>query len=297
MRISTSQFQIQSVARMLEQQERLSNIQQKISTGRRILSPSEDPSGSARILGLNQVVEINEQYQRNADIVQARLETEDVTLTSIVDVYQRVRELAVQGLNDPLGQENRDAIAAEIRQQLAELLSLSSRKDSSGEYLFSGFKGDTVPVTDDGNGGYAYAGDQGQRRVAIGPSRNIEDSDNGFELFFNINNTTENAFSAVYNLANTLENNTQSPASLNDIDAIMDNLSTYRSRTGARLNSIEVQNNVNEGVVVHSKELLSDLEDLDIAEAITELNLRLTGLEAAQQSYVRVQGLSLFNLL
>jgi len=297
MRISTSQFQLESVRRMLQQEQKLSDIQQKISTGRRILTPSEDPSGSARILDLKQVIDINEQYQRNTDMVKARLESQDVTLTGMIDVYQRVRELAIQGLNDTQGQSNRDAIAAEIRQQLDEILSLSGRKDASGEYLFSGFKGETNPVVDNAGGNYTYAGDQGQRRVAIGPNRQIEDSDNGFDLFFNIDNTTENAFSAVYNLASSLENNTQSGASLDDMDAVMDNLSTFRSKTGARLVSVDNQNNVNEGLVIHSKELLSDLEDLDLAEAITELNLRRTSLEAAQQSYVRIQGLSLFNFL
>ncbi len=297
MRISTSQFQLESVRRMLDQEARLSQIQQKISTGRKILSPSDDPSGSARILDLKQVIDVNEQYKRNADILESRLAAQDVTLTGFIDAFQRVRELAVQGLNDPIGQDNRDAIASEIRQQLSQLISLASRKDGSGDYLFSGFQGDTSPVIDAGNGSYTYVGDQGQRKIVIGPNRSIEDSDNGFDLFFNVDNTTENAFSAVYNLATSLESDTQSGANLADIDAIMDNISNFRSKTGARLNSIENQNTVNEGVVIQSKELLSDIEDLDLAEAITELNLRRTGLEAAQQSYVRIQGLSLFNFL
>jgi len=297
MRISTSQFQLESVRRMLDQESRLSQIQQKISTGRKILSPSDDPSGSARILDLKQVIDINEQYKRNADVLESRLAAQDVTLTGFIDAYQRVRELAVQGLNDPIGQDNRDAIATEIREQLSQLVSLASRKDGNGEYLFSGFQGETSPVIDAGSGSYTYAGDQGQRKIVIGPNRSIEDSDNGFDLFFNVDNTTENAFSAVYNLATSLESGTQSGTNLADIDAVMDNISNFRSKTGARLNSIEHQNTVNEGVVVQSKELLSDIEDLDLAEAITELNLRRTGLEAAQQSYVRVQGLSLFNFL
>jgi flagellar hook-associated protein 3 FlgL len=297
MRISSSQFQLESVKRILDQQVRLTDIQQKISTGRRILNPSEDPAGAARILDLKQIIDINEQYQRNADMVKSRLESQDVSLTSFVDVYQRVRELAVQGLNDPIGQENRNAIALEVRQQLEELLSLASRKDGSGEYLFSGYQGDTNPVAAGGSGTYTYAGDQGRRAVAIGPSRSVEDSDNGFDLFFNINNTTENAFSAVYQLATALESNTQSGTNIADIDAIMENINNFRSKTGVGLNSIEVQTEVNEGVVLQSKELLSSIEDLDLAEAITELNLRKTGLEAAQQSYVRIQGLSLFNFL
>lgn len=297
MRISTSQYQSLSVRRMLQQEERLSEIQQKISTGRRILTPSEDPTGSARILDLKQVISINEQYQRNTNIVQARLESQDGTITSMIDVFQRIRELAIQSMSSTSGQNSRETIANEVRQQLDEVLSLSGRKDVSGEFLFSGFKGDTNPVVDNGSGSYTYAGDQGQRSVVIGSNRNIEDSDNGFDVFFNIANTTENAFSVIYNLAESMTNNTTSGANLDDIDAVMENLSNVRSNTGSRLVAVDNQNNINDGLVINSKELLSGLEDLDLAEAITELNLRRTGLEAAQQSYIRIQGLSLFNFL
>jgi len=297
MRISTSQFQNESVIRMLEQQSKLNEVQQQISTGKRLLSPSDDPAAAARILDLKEVISINEQYLRNTDLVQARLETEDDALTSIINVYQRIRELTVQSLNSPLQQVDRDAIAVELKQQLSELTGLASRKDVSGDYLFSGFKGNTNPITDNGSGTYTYAGDQGNRSIQIGPNRTIQDTDNGYDLFFNVPGTSENAFSVVYNLITNLGTNTQTGASLTDMDAVMDNVIQYRSGTGARLNALETQTGVNEGLVLQSKQLLSDLEDLDFAEAVTELNLRRTGLEAAQQAYIRIQGLSIFNFL
>jgi len=297
MRISTAQFQNESVIRMLEQQSKLSQVQQQISTGKRLLSPSDDPAAAARILDLKEVISINEQYLRNSDLVQARLETEDDTLSSFINVYQRIRELTVQSLNSPLQQVDRDAIAVELKQQLSELKGLASRKDVSGDYMFSGFKGNTNPVSDDGSGTYTYSGDQGNRSIQIGPNRNIQDTDNGYDLFFNISGTSENAFSAVYNHITNLGTNSQVSSSLTDMDAIMNNLIQYRSGTGARLNALETQTSVNEGLILQSKQLLSDVEDLDFSEAVTELNLRRTGLEAAQQAYIRIQGLSIFNFL
>ncbi|HEC29050.1 MAG TPA: flagellar hook-associated protein 3 [Gammaproteobacteria bacterium] len=528
MRISTPQFQIESLSRILDQQVRLSEVQQQISTGKRIETPSDDPSGAARIVGINQFISINAQYKRNADTAQARIGAEDVTLSSFLNVYQKIRELTVQGLNATNGRSDRASLASEIRKNLDQLVSLAETKDSSGKYIFSGFSVNQNPVGDNGAGTYTYQGDQGKRQILIGPNRTISDSDTGFDVFFKINNTLENAFSTVYNIAAELQANTISPPTntivfnnanaapgaytldvttdavdgeastltvggytltfsagansnsnintvgnqndnvkaaldlavangdintndvviaqpggagtavtvtsraatstqthiassfnanggalvatnvnsttgtgaavndtvsmggityqfllasgtptgtnigvamgatnaatattfysqvnaqftagnttvqgtandsagtltfisragisnltitepvstgtanaviagtaiisrrLNDIDAVMESVLEARSSVGARLNAIDVQNNINEDVVLQGKKLLSEIEDLDLAEAITQLNLRRTSLEAAQQSYVLVQGLSLFNFL
>lgn len=297
MRISTSQFQFESVARMLEQQAKLSVTQQQIATGRKILSPSDDPAGSARILDLNQVIAVNEQYQRNSDAAQSRLDAEESAVQGMQNLYQRARELAVQGLSDSTGDDNRKQIAIEMRQLLDEMTSLAGRKDANGEYIFSGFQGNQNPVGDNGSGTYTYLGDQGVRQIQIGPSRKISAGDNGFDVFFNIQNSSENAFSVLYNFAQSLSNGTQDASSLNDFDAVMNNFSNISAKIGARLNSIESQKGVNDNLVIQSESLLSSIEDLDLAEAVTKLNLQQVGLEAAQQSYIRVQGLSLFNYL
>ena len=297
MRISTAQIQLTSVRNILDQQTRLANIQNKIATGKNIISPSDDPSGAARILDLREVLAINEQYSRNADAVEARLEIEEGTLTGITNVLQRARELYVQGLNATYSQSDRDSIALEIRQNLGELSGLANRKDANGDYVFAGYSVGQPPISDDGAGTFTYDGDQGQRQILIGPERSIADSDNGFDLFFDIDGTTENAFGLLYNLADGLATDTQDSNNLNDIDAVIENIIGARSAIGARLNAVDSQRSVNEEVVFQTEKLLSDIEDLDFAEAITTLNLRQAGLEAAQQSYVRVQGLSLFNFI
>jgi len=297
MRISTPQFQFDSVNRIIEQQAKLVEIQQQIASGEKIQTPSDDPASAARVLNISESIEINGQYKRNADQVSARLATEESTLTALIDVFQRVRELAVQGLNGTQAQNDRDTIAAEMSQHLAQVVSLAGTTDSRGEYIFSGYNVNQTPIADDGNGGYTYLGDQGQRQILIGPNRKIEDGDTGFDVFFDLDNTTQNAFSVVYNFAADLSTNTQASASLDDFDAVLENLSLTRSNIGARINSIDNQTEANDEVVFQSKKLLSDIRDLDYTEAISRLNLQQVALEAAQQSYVRIQSLSLFNFL
>lgn len=81
------------------------------------------------------------------------------------------------------------------------------------------------------------------------------------------------------------------------LDAGLENLGRVRSEVGARLNAIDSEHEANEARVVDLKAAKSKIEDLDYAEAITDLQLRQVGLQAAQQSYLQIQGLSLFNFL
>ncbi|MGE0080917.1 MAG: flagellin, partial [Thiohalomonadaceae bacterium] len=84
---------------------------------------------------------------------------------------------------------------------------------------------------------------------------------------------------------------------IGNIDLAMDNILTVRASVGARLKAIDSQTYVNDGYLVQAQETLSSVEDLDYAEAISRLHMQLTGLEAAQQTYLKVNGLSMFNYL
>ena len=84
---------------------------------------------------------------------------------------------------------------------------------------------------------------------------------------------------------------------LTGLDAGLENFGRVRSEVGARLNAIDNEREANEARVVDLKAAKSKIEDLDYAEAITDLQLRQVGLQAAQQSYLQIQGLSLFNFL
>lgn len=84
---------------------------------------------------------------------------------------------------------------------------------------------------------------------------------------------------------------------LENIDQVIEHLSEVRTDIGSRLGRIDTQVNLNSDFEIRIQESLSNLEDLDLTEAISQLNLEITTLEAAQQAYLRVQGLSLFNYL
>ena len=301
MRISTQMMQRNAVTSILDRQFDLNRTQQQLASGKKILSPAEDPSGTTQILNLQQKLDQSEQYQSNIDRLKSRLEVEETVISSAGDTFQRIRELAVQGLSDSNGQDNRKAIAAEVWQKLDELLDLANSKDGGGEYLFSGFQSQTPPFTDLGGGNYQYNGDQGQRQLQISSTRSIQSSDSGSAIFENLDSLAaggkQNVFKTIYDFATALEADNPAGNVLADIDTAMDKLFQVRAEIGGRINAVDAQAQINEQYDVQVKSIMSGIQDLDYAEAIGQLNLELAGLQAAQASFQKVQNLSLFNFL
>ncbi len=202
MRISTSQIHQSAVRSLLEQQAALSKTQQQVSSGKRILVPSDDPAAAAELLGLDQSSRITSQYQDNITAARQRLNLEESTLGSITDILTRIRELAVQGSNSTLTNVDRGAIGVEVEQNLNELFDLANTRDASGEYLFAGMQSRTQPFSADADGNYSYNGDQGQRFIQIGPTRQVASNDAGSEVFQGARNGN-GRFTVQDNAANT----------------------------------------------------------------------------------------------
>lgn len=188
MRVSTVFSAQRGLAGILDQQSRLADIQEQLSSGKRLLRPSDDPTGTAQILRLTSAISQTDQYQRNANNALSRLALEESTLDSVQNSLLRIRELAIQGSNSTLSSSDRLALAQEVRERLNELLGLANTRDSNQEYLFSGYKTTTKPFSQAANGSFIYSGDQGQRSLQISSGRQIPDSDSGHAVFVAIKN-------------------------------------------------------------------------------------------------------------
>ena len=180
MRVSTAYIFDQNLSAMLNQQSELGKTQLQVSTGKRILNPSDDPAGSVQILNLQRELGLSEQYLVNADKAENKQVIEEGALQSSTDMLQRIRELAVQALNATNTQSDRQAISSEIGQLNEQLLAMANTRDSNGDYLFSGFSSNSQPYeTIHG----AYQGDEGQRNLKVGTGVLIESNDPGNQVF------------------------------------------------------------------------------------------------------------------
>ncbi len=299
MRISTQLLYQRGVNAIESQQYQLSSTQEQLATGERLKSPADDPFASTRIVALDEEEKLLGQYSRNADAAKTRLQLEETAITTAINSLQRLRELAVQTANGTNSPGDRVAISEEAFQIMEGLLQVSNTVDSNGEYLFSGDRTTTRAFVHDGAGTFTYQGDQGQRLVQIGKSRQMVTGDSGYDVFENVPAAAgpTNLMRVAYDYANALSAGTQNPDSIGDIDAALNQLIGKRSQIGGRINAIDSEMGANESFTLTIQENRSQLADLDYADAISRFQQQLAGLQAAQQSFVQIQGLSLFNYI
>ncbi len=318
MRVATSTAYSQGVTSINDQNFRLNKTYLQISTGKRITAPSDDPAAAAKILGLNQAKSRTEQFQENINVLKSSLQIEETSLQGIVDTLQRVRELSIQANNDTYDASQRRDISLEIQEQFEAIVGFSNTTNGNGEFLFGGFDNRNVPFVNN-SGVVEYQGDHGQQLLQISDTRQIASGDNGFDTFMNIrgsdNGDTSNAcpmsvFAIVKELETILSTNTGSPSAnptedfhesmsriIDNIDVALGQISDAQGAIGARINATESQENVNEDYLVQLASTLSDTEDLDYTEAVSQLEQQQAGLQASQQAFTKIQGLSLFNFL
>jgi flagellar hook-associated protein 3 FlgL len=199
-RFATSMLYRQSAINMGQQQTALVKVQQQMATGNRLLENADDPVASARLLNLKDELGRYDQYERNADLANGRLNIEETALEGAGEILQRSSEFAIQANSGVLNDDNRKAIAGEIRQLRDELLNLANTQDGNGEYLFAGFNSRTQPFTVDATNLVSYQGDQGQRLVKAGPALDVPVSDSGFDVFQNAP-TGNTSFFSSFNVA------------------------------------------------------------------------------------------------
>jgi len=310
MRISTSWSHQLSVNSMLDQQSKLSDIQLKLSSGKKYLNPSENPVAATSLIDLNQNIKENQQYQVNIGAARQRLGLEESSISNATEVVQKIRELTVQGLNDSNTQTNRQQIANEIDELNKQLMGIANTQNANGEYIFSGYASDKPAFTQSNNFQTFAKGDPStsQREIAIGPNgRTVTDGDDGEAVFGAIDpaappltpgsNSSINVFQAIAQLSSDLKANTPNRLSLDDLDKTLVRMDTVRASTGARLKALDDQENLNADYILANKSTASDIGDLDYADALSKFNQQQISLQAAQQAFTKVQNLSLFNYI
>lgn len=185
MRISTAGMHRTSINAILEQQSRMAATQQQVTTGLKFTKASEDPIGATRVATLERALADNEQYKRNSDIVQTRLNYSEQAMADVTNLLQRVRELTLQGANSTMGSSELRSLANEVRQNAAEMLDIANRTDANGEYLYSGTSTAVRPFTQ-GTGGVTYQGDLVNRQIRISNTQSLADGHDGAAVFMGI---------------------------------------------------------------------------------------------------------------
>ncbi len=293
------------------QSSEMLHTQQQIATGRRILTPSDDPIAASRALEVTQSQRANEQFQTNIGYAKDALATLESDLGSIGDILTYIRTRAVEAGNPTYTSSEHQAIAADIEAQFSALLAIANGKDATGEYRFAGYQstdaafsgGAAVPSA--GPAAVTYDGDAGARSIQVSASRTMPVGESGGRVFMVAATGVPESqvFGWISNFITDLRNppagglSTSVSNAIGNMDTALDNVLTIRASVGSRMVELDALEELSAAHGEQYAQTLSRLQDVDYAEAISRLSKQQTILEAAQQSYVRVTGLSLFDYL
>ncbi len=188
MRLSFNQKYQINLNAILNAQEKLQNASAKLEKQTKILSPSDDPAGSARVVALDQQISQVSQYQNNSILLKNSLSIEETVLGSLRTSSDQARSLIVSLGNGTYSQQDRSAIAKQLDNIKNQMFDLMNQKDANGGYLFSGFQQETQPYSlNQATGLYEYKGDEGQKALQVSPTVTIPSNDSGKVLFEDVN--------------------------------------------------------------------------------------------------------------
>jgi flagellar hook-associated protein 3 FlgL len=167
---------------ILERQADLLKTQSQLSSGRRILAPSDDPIAASHALAIAQSRDLTAQHAANVTAARNALSIAESAVGDLQEALASTRELILSAGNASLGDADRRSIAADLRARLATILEIANRRDSNNRALFGGFAEDTIPFIDSGST-VSYTGDQGTRSLAVSPTRAVAVGVSGAALF------------------------------------------------------------------------------------------------------------------
>ena len=202
MRVATVTIYNSGTIGMSNLQDQQTKLQNQLSTGRRMLTPADDPIASARALKVTEADGLANQFTTNAKSATSSLNVSESTMNQLTTLIQNVQQLAINAGNPTQISADKNALNNELLGDYQQLLALSNQTDGNGLYLFSGFQGSTKPFTETTFGQVTYNGDDGQRLVQVSSSRNLPVSEAGSDIFQRVKNGN-GTFATAYNPANT----------------------------------------------------------------------------------------------
>jgi flagellar hook-associated protein 3 FlgL len=273
---------------VMHSQVRLSDATRRASTGLRVATAGDDPAAAEQTVLLDANLEQLRAMKAAGDRTSSTFENSTRDLQDVQTVLTRATELAVQGANGTYTAGDRTAIAAEVQSLHDTVLAIANKQDEMGQYVYSGFKTDTVPFTAAG----VYSGDNNARRVEVAPNIQVNANLPGSQVF-NVA-TGVNVLGVLQTLQAALAANNPAgaQASLNDLSTAVNQVATAQTVVGAQealLNNAGVTRTTNETSLRNTRQAVIELDspqaysDLIEAEAayqaaITESSRILKGL-------------------
>jgi flagellar hook-associated protein 3 FlgL len=399
MRISTQTVYTQGLNNMLTQEAAYLESSNEVSSGKRVVNPSDDSVAASQAVNVSQASSVNDQYADARSSVSTALSSEESTLDSISDAIVSAKTLLIQAGDGTLSDADRESLATSLQSIYDTLVSLANSTDSNGNYLFSGYQSETEPLIEDADGNLIYQGSDSTVMQQVNATTTMSSGDTAATVFMSVSSsagylaqagddntgtvtfdgpditdtsdanygtgfsltfavdadgtatysvdggdavayesgdtlqinglsltlegqpsdgdsiTVSAAADAEPNLFTTLQNiitalntpvedeadqaalaNTLSTSS-RQLDNALDNVLTVRTSVGSRMNEIDVLDTVGDSLSLSYATRLSNLTDADYTTSVSTYTALQVALQAAQQTFSSVQGMTLFDYI
>jgi flagellar hook-associated protein 3 FlgL len=279
MQISTSLFYINASSRLTKMSDKAQELQTQIATGKKLIKPSDDPAGAQQLAELDRRDADAAVYGTNLTLASSLLDQADGVLKQITAQLTRATELATQAATGTQTDAARKSIATEITSVVQSLVTLANSRNVRGQPLFGTVDG-TKAVTDNGNGTFTFpANNTLVSEVPIADGQTIQATESAKTL---------NGGGDVSSSMST---------ALDSLSQAVDQVANVQASVGSRSARVDLQQQLLTTANTDRADLRGKLEQVDVTDAIVQLQQMMTALSASQASFTKLSQLSLFDYL
>jgi len=317
MRMSTSMMYQQNMTGITGNQSLFLKAAEQLSTGKKVINPSDDPQAASQAVMLSQSQAENNQYTLARTFGRQNVSMEETGLQGVASTMTDIKGLIVRA-GGTESDNDRASMATELQWLKDQLLNQANGTDGNGRYMFGGYINDRPPFVEEA-GTVVYTGGDKAIDQKVDANRTMTVGHTGNMVFMSltsnpkpepdgsasISNVFESIYIALKALKTPLQNaDDATKKQVNDalakanrgLDNSYNKVLSVRSELGCQLKELGELDDIGQERDMTSQIQMSALTDADVAGSISSYFMQQAALQASYKTFSDMQGMSLFQL-
>jgi len=188
MRVSTSQFYLQSSLQMSQKTSVVNDQMAHLSSGKRVLTAKDDAVQYGTLSGYTDNLANIEKYKRNITQAENHNNLQEVVFADAEVIIDKIKQDMLLANNGRMSTEDLQTLANQVRSSFDQLLDIANTQNENGDYIFSGYQTDLQPFSQQTDGSVSYSGDTGINDIQVAKNIQIETNQTGDAAFLKVDN-------------------------------------------------------------------------------------------------------------
>lgn len=279
MRVTQSMITRNALLRVNQNRDKMNQVQENISSGRKISRPSDDPTAFSRIKRFEANLEQNDQYMEKIQYANGWITNSISLLEQMGDLVMEAKDLANKGADDQYGAEGRITIAHKLDGILQESLSIANTQ-FLGKSVFAGTDTKTSKPFIYGAGAVSYIGNDESISRSYSEGISMDINITGQQLF------DTGLFESLTNLLNGLNTNDDTiiETELGNLQTASEKMLALTTELGSRQKTASLVETRLEQSSIDINTFLGELRDANLDEEIVRYKTEELAYQAALQA-------------